>query len=110
MPKKSKKMTSKKRGRPPKFPDLRAEVIAALRTLRLRHMRPARGRGARGVSKKFVSYKEISMHLGRNIHKQTLITACKGLSRWRHRGGLKNKALTPYQFTGLRLSQNSQGW
>ena len=103
-------MSPKKRGRPPKYPDLRAEVIVALRTLRLRHMRPARGRGTRGVSKKFVSYHEISMHLGRNIKKQTLMTACKGLSRWRQRGGLKNEALTSYQYTGLRLSQNSQGW
>ena len=47
----------------------------------LRHMRPARGRGTRGVSKKSVSYREIALHLGIKIRDETLIEACKGLSR-----------------------------
>jgi len=98
-------------GRPPRFPNLRAEVVQALRILRLPHMRPQRGVGGRGVSKKVVSYSEIADFLGRKIGNVAMKAACQGLLRDRKNAAVaRNRPQTPYQMLGLRLSQNSQGW
>ena len=111
MKQKQQKNARKRRGRPPIFPSLRAEVVQALRTLRAPHMRPPRGVGARGPDKDVVSYKEIASFLGRKIANHTMEVACRGLLRTRKNAHKEpNRPQTQTQMLGLRLSQNSQGW
>jgi len=108
-------MTSTKqrsnRGRKPKFPTLRKEIIAALKKLREPGKRK-RGKGGRGAAKKWISNEQIRKELPvpmQKVNDKMMKAAAKGLKRhWKHPWKPKNQPISGSQWNGLILC--SQNW
>lgn len=108
-------MTSTKppsrRGRPPRFPNLRKVVVATLKSLRKPGLRQ-RGKKKRGVSRRRISLRVLRDALPRKMREvrlNTLSTACKGLKMF-YKFPKKAKAvvaMTDEQWTSWTYSQRS---
>jgi len=101
-------------GRPTIIPNLRKEVIIALRSLRKVGFRQ-RGRGSRGVSKREISLRMVRDALPPNMQKVspgTLSKACKGLKRfWKYPPKAKaTVSMSDEDWSRLCRSACRQGW